>query len=103
MHTPKSWRPGSRSLADSVSPEALIADRITQNPNKPTPDEVVIAGTSTPVWAVIAHAHAVGGDLERVASDYDIPVASVVAAIVYYYQNRQLIEARLLANELDSN
>jgi uncharacterized protein (DUF433 family) len=101
-HTPYSWTSGSPSLAARVSPEALIADRIAQNPHKPTPDEVVIAGTGIPVWAIVAHAHALGADLERVASDYEISVASVVAAIVYYHQNRELIEARLLANEFDA-
>ena len=90
-------------VAERVSPQALIAGRIEQNPLKPTPDEVVIAGTGIPVWAIVAHAHALAGDLERAAADYKLPIASVVAAIIYYHQNQPLIDARLLANECDAN
>ena len=89
-------------IAKSVLPKALILDRIEQNPSKPTPDEVVIAGTRIPVWAIIGHADALAGNIEQVAVDYDISVASVVAAILYYHQNQALIDARLLANECDA-
>ncbi len=86
-------------VAERVAPQALIEGRIEPNPLKPTPDEVIITGTGVPVWAVVAHAHALGGDLEHVARDYEMPIAAVIAAIIYYHQNQTLIDARLRANE----
>lgn len=97
----RSWMSGSSALADSLSPEALIGDWISKHLTKPTPDEVVIAGTGIPVWAIIAYAHALDADLERVASDYDIPAAAVsLQRFSTTSQYSEFIESRLLANEI---
>jgi uncharacterized protein (DUF433 family) len=52
----------------------------------------------TPVWALIGYLRAVGGDIDRVASDYEIPREAVEAALAYYERHKALIDARLLLN-----
>lgn len=45
------------------------------------------------VWAIAAYYETVGRDLDRVASDYDIPVEQARAALAYYAEH---------ANEIDT-
>lgn len=50
------------------------------------------------VWALIGQLRAIGGDLDELAREYDLPREAVDAAMAYYQQNREYIEARLLLN-----
>jgi uncharacterized protein (DUF433 family) len=40
----------------------------------------------------------VGRDADRVATSYAVPIEAVEAALAYYTQNREIIDARLAAN-----
>lgn len=54
-----------------------------------------------PVWALIGHLHAVDGDAQRVAHNYDIPVDAIRAAIAFYECHRDVIDDRIRANDID--
>ncbi len=77
----------------------LIQKHVEQNPYHPGRGEARIIGTGIPVWALVAYRQAAHGDIARVATDYELPVEAVEAAMVYYEQNRAAIDARLEANE----
>lgn len=51
-----------------------------------------------PVWALIGQWRALDGDLEQLASDYELPREAVEAALAYYRCNQEYIDARLLLN-----
>lgn len=51
-----------------------------------------------PVWALIGQLRAIGGDLDQLAADYELPREAVEAALAYYDQNRQYIDARIALN-----
>lgn len=51
-----------------------------------------------PVWALVGHLDAVHGNLQRVADDYELPTDVVEAALAYYEQHKQAIDARIAAN-----
>ena len=76
----------------------LIEQYIEQNPYKPGADEVRLIGYGVSVWALIAYLHAAGGDLQRAARAYDVPLAALQAAVAYYEQHREIIDARIAAN-----
>jgi uncharacterized protein (DUF433 family) len=76
----------------------LIARYIEPNPNRPGADEARIVGYGVSVWTLVAYLDAVGGDEARVASDYGLPLEAVQAAIAYYSQHREAIDARNAAN-----
>lgn len=51
-----------------------------------------------PVWALIGQLRAIGGDLDQLARDYQVPREAVEAALAYYRHNQKYIDARLLLN-----
>ena len=77
-------------------------DRITQhielNPNRRGLAEARLKDFGVPVWALISYLPAVGGDVARVAADYEVPRAAVEAAIAYYQRHRAIIDDRIAAN-----
>jgi uncharacterized protein (DUF433 family) len=54
--------------------------------------------SGVPVWALIGYKRATGGDVDRLASSYDLPREEVEAALAYYRRNKAYIDARLLLN-----
>jgi uncharacterized protein (DUF433 family) len=51
-----------------------------------------------PVWALVAQLRAIGGDLDQLARDYELPRDAVDGAMAYYRQNKKYIDARILLN-----
>jgi uncharacterized protein (DUF433 family) len=51
-----------------------------------------------PVWALVGQLEAIGGDLDQLAADYEVPRDVVDAAMAYYRQNKKYIDARILLN-----
>lgn len=51
-----------------------------------------------PVWALVGQLRAIGGDLEQLAADYELPLEAASAALAYYRRNKKYIDARLLLN-----
>lgn len=62
------------------------------------PAEARLRSSGTHVWAIVGYWRAVGGDTQRVASAYRVPLEAVQAALVYYEKHKPLIDARLAAN-----
>lgn len=81
-----------------MRPERLIQRYIELDPFRPGPAEARVKDYGVPVWALIGHMNAVDGQVARVAEDYHLPEAAVVAALAYYRQHQAAIEARLLTN-----
>ncbi len=83
---------------DGLSPDQLLAAYVEPNPYAPGPADARLAGFGVPVWALVGHLSAVGGTVEQVAADYELPLEAVLAAFVYYLRHRAAIDARLEAN-----
>ncbi len=81
-----------RSLTD----DELIERYIEFIPHRPGRDRASVKDAGVEVWALVAfYQGAAAGNMERVARAYDIPVEAVHAALAYYAQERDLIDARL--------
>ncbi len=52
------------------------------------------------VWALVAYYATVGHDLERVADDYDLPVEQVRAALAFYTEHADAIDAYLSSRHI---
>ena len=48
--------------------------------------------------ALIAHLGAPGNDSDQLARDYQLPRSAVEAALAFYRQNKDYIDARILLN-----
>ena len=60
--------------------------------------EARIVTTDIPVWAIIGYLEATGWDVQRTAQDYGTSVEAVSAAISFYEEHREVIDARIAAN-----
>jgi len=79
--------------------DGRIARWIALDPLRPWPAEARIRDFGVPVWALIGHyRYATGHDVERVATDYELPLEAVEAALAYYGRHQAEIDARLAAN-----
>lgn len=85
----------SQTLRD----EELIARYIAPHPTKPGADQAIIAGAGVSVWALIGYLRGTGQDAQRVAADYDLPLAAVEAATAYYQQHKALIDSRIAVSD----
>lgn len=59
-----------------------------------------IVDSGIPIWALIGHCKMANGDIGLTAEDYHLPRQAVEAAWLYYQLHRDVIDARLAANEL---
>lgn len=104
------WGRATLSATDQVSADTAIGDQkgdpalinrwIEPNPHKRRVDEAWLVECAVPVWAIVGHWRAVGGDVWQVADDYEVPTEAVEAALAYYRRHRALIDARIEANAL---
>ena len=78
--------------------DTLVAQWIEPDPNRPGAYNVWVVDYCVHVWAIIGYLEAVSGNIDRVAEDYDLPVDAVRAAVAYYRQHKEIIDARLAAN-----
>ncbi len=77
----------------------LIARHIEENPYKPGAADVRLKESGVAVWAFIAYWQAArGGDLAAAAADYELSPEATQAALAYYRQHRELIDARIAVN-----
>lgn len=82
--------------ANSKRVAALIAQYVEAEPLEPS--RARLAESGVPVWALIGYLRLAGGDVNRVAADYDLPHGAVEAALAYYRRHRDAIDARLRLN-----
>jgi uncharacterized protein (DUF433 family) len=76
----------------------VIARWVEPDPNRPGAFDVRIVDYGVHVWALVGYLEAVNGDINRVAKDYDLPIDAVRAALAYYRQHKEIIDAWLAAN-----
>lgn len=80
-----------------IADDQLIERYIEPDPQHPGDEDVRVVGTGVPVWALIAYLQVAGGDVQRVAEDYELPLDATLAARAYYRLHRALIDARISA------
>lgn len=85
-----------------MNEDDLIAQYIAPNPRRPGLAEARLVMFNVPVWALIGYLQTPGADVARVATDYDVPVAAVEAARAYYGRHKDLIDARIAANNAEA-
>lgn len=80
--------------------DALVAEYIEQNPDRPGKDEARLKTYGVSVWAIIGYWKG-AGDLAETAAGYDVPIEAVEAAVAYYERYTALIDNRRAANDSD--
>jgi len=83
-------------------PDALIERYIELDPRHPRLDEAQIKEYGIAVWAIVGRLEAARGDVEEAAADYDLPPDAVRAALAYYAQHWEAIDARRTANRISA-
>ncbi len=78
--------------------EALIAQYLEPNPNRPGAADWWVKDRGVSVWALVGYWKTPGQDVESVARAYAIPPEAVEAALAYYRRHQELIDDRLAAN-----
>jgi uncharacterized protein (DUF433 family) len=81
-----------------MTADERVRQRIEEDPSRPGPQSARLRESGVPVWAVISYYDALKHDVELTAHDYEIPVEDVRAALDYYHQHKQEIDARLAMN-----
>lgn len=79
---------------------ALINQHIGEKPWSPGAGDARLKDFGVPVWALVGYSKIPGYTLEMVATDYDIPLEAVKAAMAYYDQNKQAIDNRIGQNNV---
>lgn len=79
-----------------MTEERLITERITEPIQMG--QEARLRNSGVPVWAIIGYLQAVANDVEATARAHEVTVEDVRAAMAYYRQHREALDARLMAN-----
>lgn len=85
-------------MVAGATEQALIARWIAPNPYKPGPAEAWIGPYGLSVWRTIAYLELNGWDISDAAPDYEIPPEAIKAAVAYYRQHEDAIDARITIN-----
>ncbi len=80
--------------------DQLVATYIAQDSQHPGIYNALVQPGGVPVWALAAHLRALDEDVAQVAAEYQLPHEAVEAALAYYHQHRDAIDARIAANEV---
>ncbi len=73
--------------------EQAIAQYIGMAPHRHGVHYATLREEGIPVWALIGHLIGVDWDVRQVAEDYEIPPAAVEAAVLYYRQHKDALDA----------
>jgi uncharacterized protein (DUF433 family) len=88
-----------RERAPQKSP-ASVGGPIRVDPHGRGPADARLAGSGTPVWALVAYyLGGAGRDAARVAAAYGLRQEAVGAALAYFADHREPILARLALND----
>jgi uncharacterized protein (DUF433 family) len=88
-----------KTSARARSSYDLIARCIRPEHAYPGDPEAYVVERQIPVWALVGHWRAAGRDAKLTASEFQVKPDTVEAAIAYYRLHRDLIDARLAANQ----
>ena len=83
----------------TMTERELVAAFIEPDPYHPGPMDVVVRERHIHVWALVNYLVAAEGDIEQTAAAYHISTDAVRAAMAYYKDHQEIIEARLEAND----
>lgn len=78
--------------------EDLVARQVVLDPYHPGPGDVRLVDSGVPVWAIVGHRPALGGNVDQAANGYAIAPEAARAAVTYDHRNQDVIDARLAAN-----
>jgi uncharacterized protein (DUF433 family) len=81
----------------------MIERFIDPRPFGYSPDRAVLWEHGVSVWVVIADLDATEGDRRQVEEDYELSDDDVLAALLYYRQMPDVIEARITLNRAAFN
>jgi uncharacterized protein (DUF433 family) len=87
-------------LSDGSSTDSRITRYIEDDPDGEGTGDARLKHSHVHVWAIVGHWLAIQKDEHQVASDYDVPLEAVEAALHFYKRNQAVIDARLLANSI---
>lgn len=85
-------------VRNEISDTELIARYVHTDPDRFEPDRGRLERTGVSAWVLISQLRH-GDSFETVASDYDITIDEVQAAVAYYRQHPAVIDARITLNE----
>lgn len=98
---------GHSGVRGSAAPRPSIDDRLIKRYVDLDTDRYAagradarLRDSGVSVWAIVGHLRAIGDDIDQAARDYHLPRQAIEAALAYYRQNRELIDARLLMNKV---
>lgn len=83
---------------DEVDICAMIDQYVEQSPHELGRESARLKGHGISVVALVTALLYQGGDLYAVAEEYEVSAEAVRAAIWYYGNNKQVVDARLLLN-----
>ncbi len=78
----------------------LIARYIAPDPHHPGIARYQLRESAISVWALVAYYETVEHDLQRVADDYDLPLEQVRAALAFYTEHAESIDAYLSSRRI---
>lgn len=84
------------------SPASAEYEKYIEVTTKPgTRGEPVIRGKGFPVWSIVGYYLATGGKTQTMIEDYggELTIEEIDAAMAYYKQHQDVIDAKLRANE----
>jgi uncharacterized protein (DUF433 family) len=85
-----------RPVSPAAAQESELVDRhIERDPYHHGESWARLRDYGVSVWILVAYAEAYGGDLTRVAHDYDVPLEAVEAALAYYRRHKAAIDVRI--------
>ena len=90
---------GSHRPMKRKTDRGLVAALIERDPYHPGAMNVAVRERHIPVWALVDHLVVTDGNIEQTAAAYHISTDAVRAALAYYKDHKEIIEARLEANE----
>ncbi|MBX5444736.1 PqqD family peptide modification chaperone [Sphaerobacter sp.] len=75
--------------------QALIARHIDPETTAFGPEYARLRDSGLAVWRLVAGMDPSGDSIEDLAEDYEVPEESVLAALYFYWQHRDAIDARI--------
>lgn len=92
------WSLLPTDLSDTAA-DALLHAHIVPSPDGFGADRAVVQPRGVSVWMVIADLDAQDGDVAQVMENYSLTPPAILAAILYYREYADLIDARIALNE----
>ena len=77
----------------AATAEQAIAHYIGTDPHRHGVQYAILREEGIPVWALISHLIGVNWDVQQTTEDYEIAPEAVEAAVIYYQQYKDALDA----------